>query len=106
MNVRHLARVASTCALLAGSVLATSTAASAQAPTSGCPHGFFLWSVAEHLADGYHLALIVDDPRSGVQSFGQAGNGDGWVCAHLLGVTENGRSLYEFFDDVLPASSK
>lgn len=80
MNVRHLARVASTCALLAGSVLATSTAASAQAPTIGCPHGFFHWSVA--------------------------GNGDGCVCAHLLGVTENGRSLYEFFDDVLPASSK
>ena len=24
----------------------------------------------------------------------------------LLGVTENGRSLYEFYDDVLPASSK
>ena len=106
MNIRHLARVASTCSLLAGFVLATGTAASAQAPTTGCPNGFVLWSVSAHLADGYHLPLLVDSPTSGVRSFGQAGNGDGNVCARLLGVTENGSPLYEFIDDVLPASSR
>lgn len=106
MNVRHLTRIASTCALLASSVLAMGTAAGAQAPTTGCPHAFLLWSVSEHLVDGYHVPLLVDSPTSGVRSFGQVGNGDGYVCARLLGVTENGRPLYEFFDDVLPASSK
>jgi len=67
---------------------------------------FFLWSVAEHLTAGYRLPLLVDSPISGVRSFGQPGNGDGYVCAHLLGVTENGQPLYKFLDDVLPASSQ
>ncbi|MEO5746245.1 MAG: hypothetical protein ABIQ53_16890 [Terracoccus sp.] len=106
MNARHLARIASITALLAGSVLATGTAASAQPPTNGCPDGFVLWTVADHLAAGYHLPVLVNDPLSGVRSFGRPGNGDDYVCARLVGVTENGSPLYEFIDNTLPASSK
>ncbi len=105
MNIRHLAAFASTCAVFAGSVLAASSPASAEAPTNGCPSAFFLWSVAEHLPMGYHVPVLVDSPTSGVWSFGQPGNGNGYVCAHLLGVTDDGKPLYEFFDDQLPASS-
>jgi hypothetical protein len=105
MNIRRLAVVTSTCAVLAGAALAASGPASASAPTNGCPRSFFLWSVAEHLPMGYHLPVVIDDPTSGVRSFGQPGNGDGYVCAHLLGKTENGQPLYEFFDNTLPASS-
>jgi hypothetical protein len=77
------------------------------APTDGCPAGFSLESVSDLVAAGYTgVAPKVDDPNSGLLSYGRPGNGDGFICARQLGnqVTSFGGALYEFIDDTLPAS--
>ncbi len=80
--------------------------ASAAAPANGCPAAFQLLSVPVLTAEGYHLPALVDSPTSGIKSFGQPGNGDGWVCGKQLGdrLTSFGGPLYLFIDNQLPAS--
>lgn len=100
-------------ALVAAAVMAAVTSivvqgspASAAPPASGCPRGFALVSVADLAALGYHVPGIVDDPTNNYGFGHQSGNGDGWVCARLLGKVEKttGQPLYEFFDNTLPSS--
>ncbi|MCW2572901.1 MAG: hypothetical protein JWO88_2959 [Frankiales bacterium] len=45
---------------------------------------------------------IVDDPTSGVRSFGRPGNGDGFICGVPLGNQTwiNGQ-IYNFWDNTL-----
>jgi hypothetical protein len=100
-------------ALLAAAVLSAVTSiavqgspASATPPAAGCPSGFTLAAVSDLAQLGYRVPGIVDDPAN-TYGFGhQPGNGDGLVCARLLGKTDNatGQPLYEFFDDTLPSS--
>ncbi len=80
--------------------------ASAAAPANGCPAAYQLLSVAVLTAEGYHVPALVDSPTSGIRSFGQPGNGDGWVCGVQLGnrLTSFGDPLYNFIDNQLPAS--
>ncbi len=80
--------------------------ASAAAPANGCPAAFQLLSVPVLAAEGYHVPALVDSPTSGIRSFGQPGNGDGWVCGLQLGnrLTSFGDPLYNFVDNQLPAS--
>lgn len=97
--------------LVAGtSVAATFTSvgvASAAAPITGCPVAYQLLSVATLTAEGYHVPAQVDSPTSGVRSYGEPGNGDGWVCAAPIGnrLTSFGGQVYNFVDNQLPASS-
>jgi hypothetical protein len=94
-------------------VVATSAAALAPAgrafadpPANGCPAGYQLLSVSALSAQGYKVPALVDSPTSGIRSFGQPGNGDGWVCGVQLGnrLTPFGGPLYNFTDNTLPAS--
>lgn len=80
--------------------------ANAAPPDNGCPSGYQLLSVADLAAQGYQVPGRVDDPNSGVLSFGQPGNGDGLVCAVQLGnrLTPWGDPIYNFTDNGLPAS--
>lgn len=80
-------------------------AAFADAPSNGCPAGYQLLSVASLSALGYHVPSRVDSPSSGILSFGQPGNGDGYVCAVQLGqrLTSFGLPIYNFIDNQLPA---
>ena len=75
-------------------------------PPGGCPNGHQLLSVQTMTAQGYHAPALVDSPTSGVKSFGQTGNGDGWVCGVQLGnqLTPFGLPVYLFSDNQLPAS--
>jgi hypothetical protein len=76
------------------------------APLSdGCPAGYDLLSVAVLAPQGYRVPGQVDDPNSGVRSFGSLGNGDGWVCAVALGsrTTPWGGQIYNFWDNTLQA---
>jgi hypothetical protein len=98
-----------TCAAVAlAAAMATGLAAapaSAGPVASGCPAGFQLLSVDELTTQGYHLPARVDDPASGLMSFGQPGNGDGYVCGRALPqLTSFGGTLYEFTDNTLPAA--
>ncbi len=99
-------------ALLAAAVLALATsivsmaAPASAAPPAGCPRGFDVASVAVLAPLGYRLPGIVDDPAN-TYGFGhQPGNGDGLVCARLLGKVDptTGQPLYQFFDNTLPSS--
>lgn len=88
------------------SVVGQGSPAAAATPATGCPGGFTLVSVAALAPLGYRVPGIVDDPNN-TYGFGhQPGNGDGWVCARLLGKIEKttGQPLYEFFDNTLPSS--
>lgn len=98
-------------AILAAAVLAAVTSivsqaapASAAAPTSGCPRGFDLVSVAALATLGYRVPGIVDDPANTYGVGHQPGNGDGLVCGRLIGKTDptTGQVLYQFFDNTLP----
>ena len=62
-------------------------------------------AVADLAPQGYRVPGQVDDPSSGVKSFGSPGNGDGYVCAQEIGnrTTPWGGQLYQFWDNVLPA---
>lgn len=90
----------------ATSILIQGSPASATPPATGCPRGFDLVAVADLAPLGYRVPGIVDDPAN-TYGFGhRSGNGDGWVCARLLGKVEKatGQPLYEFFDNTLPSS--
>jgi hypothetical protein len=64
-----------------------------------------LLSVAELLETGYRIPARIDDPNSGIKTFGRPGNGDGYICGKPLGnQMVNGLQLYMFFDNQLPAS--
>lgn len=107
MNLtRTFTRLSFAVAITTATVGLPSGAALAGAPTNGCPAGFQLLSVATLLSLGYHVPALVDSPSSGIKTFGQPGNGDGFVCAIKQGnqVTLSGLQLYNFFDNQLPAS--
>ena len=108
MNIRRFVAALATCLTLGGAAtLVGSVPASAATPVSnGCPAGFQLLSVSTLSAEGYHLPALVDDPNSGLRSYGRPGNGDGLVCGRQLGnrTTSFGLPIYEFFDNTLPAS--
>jgi len=79
-------------------------AAVAQSAADGCPNGYSLIAVAD-LGPNYQVPGRVDDPTSGILSFGRAGNGDGFVCAVQLGnrTTPWGGPIYNFWDNTLRA---
>jgi hypothetical protein len=77
--------------------------AQAAAPTNGCPDGYQLLAVSDLAPQGYQVPGKVDDPTSGIRSFGRFGNGDGLVCAVPLGnqLTPWGGQVYNFWDNTL-----
>ena len=77
--------------------------AQAGAPANGCPNGYSLMAVADLAPLGYRVPGQVDDPTSGIKSFGHAGNDDGLVCAQEIGpqTTTWGGQLYSFWDNTL-----
>jgi len=88
----------------AGVSLAAAAPAVASPPSNGCPKGYQLLAISDLLAVGpYHVPTLVDDPSSGILSFGQPGNGDGYVCGVPLGdkQTPFGGQVYNFFDNTL-----
>lgn len=86
-------------------VVLAAAPAEAAAPVDGCPVGYNLMSVAELSALGYLVPAQVDSSTSGVLSFGQPGNDDGYVCAVKLGkqLTPWNTPIYNFLDNGLPA---
>jgi hypothetical protein len=108
MNIRRFVAALATCLTLGGAATVVGSApASAATPISnGCPAGFQLLSVSTLSAEGYHAPGLVDDPNSGILSYGRPGNGDGLVCGVQLGhqTTSFGLPIYDFIDNTLPAS--
>ncbi len=102
---RAVATLIGVVAVTAATTAATMTAAHAGKPTNGCPSGYSLLAVADLAPQGYQVPGQVDDPTSGVTSFGQPGNGDGLVCAQEVGdrTTPWGGQLYQFWDNTLSA---
>jgi hypothetical protein len=99
-------------ALLGVPVLTSISAIALAAPPSwaaargnSCPAGYTLMSVADLSALGYTVPAQVDSPTSGILSFGQPGNGDGYVCAVKLGnqLTPWNTPIYNYIDNQLPA---
>lgn len=93
-------------ALGCGLNLAAAGPAVADPPSNGCPSGYQLLAINDLLALGpYHVPSLVDDPSSGILSFGQPGNGDGFVCGVPLGGKQTpwGSQVYNFFDNTLRA---
>ena len=92
-------------ALMGAGVLAVGAPvpAGATAPANGCPRGYLVLSVADLTGQGYRVPAQVDDPASGISSFGRPGNGDGLVCAVALGNqrTPWGGQIYNFWDNTL-----
>jgi hypothetical protein len=95
-----------TSALVAALLTAgAATPANARPSSGGCPSGFKVLSVPALTAQGYEMPARVDDPLSGVLSYGMPGNGNGSVCGVELGgglVTDWGGPVYTFLDDQLP----
>lgn len=89
--------------LVTAGLALTAGPAAAAAPDNGCPRGYDALSVADLTALNYGLPAKIDDPDSGLLSYGLPGNGDGWVCGVPLGnqVAGNGHQLYNFMDDSL-----
>lgn len=105
MNARNVRRT-TTVALSLSAVMAGSVAtAQAGSPNSGCPGGYTVMAVADLAALGYQVPGQVDDPNSGIKSFGRPGNGDGLICAQEIGhqTTSFGGQLYQFWDNTLRA---
>ncbi len=75
-------------------------------PGPDCPAGFELASAAELVEAGYVVASAVDDPTSGVETFGRPGNGNGLICIRQMGnrTTHFGGPYYLFTDDGLRSS--
>lgn len=108
MNIRRAALLTPMLfALTTGSLTLGVVPALADPPSNGCPAGYELMSVETMTSLGYHVPAAVDSPISGIHSFGQPGNGDGYVCGVKLGnrVGTTGLQLYNFMDNQLPASS-
>lgn len=101
---RHVAAL-----VAAATVPAAAAFSLAVAPAHGtavrCPDGFELASVAASVSAGYVVASSVDDPASGVESYGRPGNGNGWLCTRAMGnkTTHFGSQYYLFTDDGLRA---
>ena len=93
-------------AMLCATALSGVGVAVAAPPSNGCTPGYQLLVVADLTAQGYRVPAMMDDPTSGLLSFGQPGNGDGLVCARQLGnqLTTFGAPIYNFMDNGLPAS--
>ena len=107
MNARRFSVVAPLLlGLSAGGLALSAGSVAASAPSNGCPSGYELLQVQTLSDAGYRVPEEVDSPTSGVTSFGQPGNGDGWVCGVKLGnrLTPFGLPVYNFIDDQLPAS--
>lgn len=102
MSTRIACRAAAT-ALGATAAFALVGPALAAPTSNGCPPSYELKSVALLAAQGYQVPGQVDDPSSGVLSFGRPGNGDGQVCALPLGnqTTPWGGQVYNFWDNTL-----
>ena len=105
MNRRLAGRLTATALGLTATGITSTPAALAAAPSNGCPVGYSVLSVAALAEQGYRVPGQVDDPTSGVLSFGSPGNGNGLVCAQEIGnrTTPWGGQLYQFWDDTLPA---
>lgn len=89
-------------AVMMATGLAAAPVSAAEPVANGCPAGFELLSVAELTQQGYQLPILIDDPTSGFPSFGQPGNGDGWVCGvPLHHLTFLGLEGYNFLDNNL-----
>ena len=104
MNVRT-ASLATSLLVLAGvaGLAGITGSAAAAAPTNGCPAGYDLLSVSQLTGFGYGVPARIDDPDSGLLSYGRPGNGDGWVCGVVMGnqLAFPGHPLYNFMDDSL-----
>lgn len=100
---RHVAAAVAAATLLAAAF--QSTVAPAHATDVRCPDGFDLASVTALVSAGYVVAGSVDDPSSGVESYGRPGNGNGWLCTRAMGnkTTHFGGQYYLFSDDGLRA---
>jgi hypothetical protein len=105
MNARTAQRILTTALCALAPTALAAAPAGAEPVKTGCPHGYLLLAVADLAPQGYRVPGQVDDPASGITSFGQPGNGDGLVCAKALGpqVTTWGGQLYEFWDNTSPA---
>lgn len=103
MNLtRTLTGLSCVLAVSTATVALSGAAAFANAPSDGCPAGYQLLSVPSLSEAGYRVPAQVDSPSSGVKSFGQPGNNDGWVCGVQLGnrVGPFG-PIYNFIDNQL-----
>ena len=104
MKTNRVTRAVTAGLLVGGVSLAAAAPAGAAPPTNGCPSGYELLAISALLAVGpYHVPVLVDDPSSGILSFGRPGNGDGYVCGVPLGdkQTPFGGQVYNFFDNTL-----
>jgi hypothetical protein len=101
----QLGRRASTAALAVVAISAVTVPVAHAGSQSGCPAGYSVMAVADLEPQGYQVPRAVDDPTSGVKSFGHLGNGDGLICAQEIGhhTTPWGGQLYQFWDNTLPA---
>lgn len=106
MNSHRLTLIITTLVVGVAAPALVGAPAFAAPPPAGCPNGQQLLSVQALTAEGYHAPALVDSPTSGLKSFGQTGNGDGWVCGVQLGnqLTTFGLPIYLFSDNQLPAS--
>jgi len=86
MNALHMRRCAAAAAIVCAAVPVMAQSATASAPTNGCPAGYDLMSVSALAVQGYRVPGAVDDPTSGIRSFGRLGNSDGWVCEVPIGI--------------------
>jgi hypothetical protein len=102
MNTR-IAQAATAAALAVVATTVPTIGTAHAASNGGCPSGYTVMAVADLAPQGYQVPGAVDDPTSGVKSFGRAGNGDGRVCALALGnrTTPWGGQLYNFWDNTL-----
>jgi hypothetical protein len=102
----HLGRRVATALLAAAAASAVALPAAHAGPQqTGCPNGYTVMAVADLAPDGYLVPGLVDDPTTGVKSFGRLGNNDGFICAQAIGhqTTPWGGQLYQFWDNTLPA---
>ena len=104
MKTHCVTRAATAGLLGCGVSLVAAGPAVAAPPANGCPSGYQLLAISDLLTVGpYHVPVLVDDPSSGILSFGLPGNGDGYVCGVPLGdrLTPFGGQVYNFFDNTL-----
>ena len=107
MSVSTIVRGIVAPALLVGAATCLAAGpANAAAPNNGCPTGYELKWVSDLTSKGYLVPKQVDDPNSGIRSFGRPGNDDGWVCAVRLGnqFTSFGQPVFNFWDNTLLSS--
>ena len=103
MNALHMRACVAVATLACGTVAVLAQSAPAAAPGNGCPPHYDLVQVSVIAVDGYQVPGMVDDPTSGIRSFGKLGNHDDWVCALPLGnqTTPWAGQVYNFVDNSL-----